>query len=341
MKRKTEQQIMSAQRPEEIFTMDLEVIEEEKQEYLERFKPAEYRTIQNFMVTRKVKLFYDEAIAKINDGWNEYKLCIYSKSGEKYNIHFTNHSPFKLGEMYLTNDYIIYEVDEKYEKYYKNFIEKTEHYSKPNKHTWELVQYMVPNVTKYFESSEGKFYIFIKEPCEMYSLREILEYFEGSLKPEYVASIMTRLYYFVAYMSLVETTHNAITVDNLFFAPGRKLEDGEEYTVNDMRIVGVYGGWFFTTYLNEKLQGVPKEVYEIMPTECKNRGYSSFEVDELSIKQVAKALMSRREDVPQAFRDWINSKEVGKDPYEEFKNWEDARIKAFGKRKFVNMDISL
>ena len=117
MKRKTEQQIMSAQRPEEIFTMDLEIIEEEKQEYLERFKPAEYRTIQNFMVTRKVKLFYDEAIAKINDGWNEYKLCIYSKSGEKYNIHFTNHSPFKLGEMYLTNDYIIYEVDEKYEKY--------------------------------------------------------------------------------------------------------------------------------------------------------------------------------------------------------------------------------
>ena len=43
MKRKSEREIMSATRPEDIFTMQLDVIEQEKNEYIERFKPTEYR----------------------------------------------------------------------------------------------------------------------------------------------------------------------------------------------------------------------------------------------------------------------------------------------------------
>ena len=37
MKRKSEHEIMSATRPEDIFTMDLNVIDQEKNEYIERF----------------------------------------------------------------------------------------------------------------------------------------------------------------------------------------------------------------------------------------------------------------------------------------------------------------
>ena len=47
MKRKSEQEIMVASRPEDIFTMDLDVITEEKEAYLEAFKPKEYRKIKD------------------------------------------------------------------------------------------------------------------------------------------------------------------------------------------------------------------------------------------------------------------------------------------------------
>lgn len=341
MKRKSEHEIMAAQKPEDIFTMDPNVIELEKEEYVNRFKPVEYRAIQNFRVTRKVMLLYEEAIIKINDGWDEHEFSICSKAGKEYCIHYNNHSSFKLGEMYITSSYVIYVVEGKYKKYYENYVEKTRHYLKPDKHVWELVQYMVPDVQEHFETTDGRFCIFVKKPCDIYSLREVVDYFGGSLKPEYVASILTRLYYFACYMSLVEATHNGITVDNLFFAPGRKLKDGEEYTVHDMRIVGVYGGWFFTTYLDDRISGVPREVYEVMPDECKERGYSSFEVDELSIKRVAKDLFEGRDDVPKALAEWLDSKKIAKDPYIEFQNWEQVRCDAFGKRRFVDIDVSI
>lgn len=341
MKRKSEHEIMAAQKPEDIFTMDPNIIELEKEDYVNRFKPVEYRAIQNFRVTRKVLLLYEEAIVQINDGWDEHEFTICSKAGKEYNIHYNSKSGFKLGEMYITSKYVIYVVEGKYKKYYENYVEKTREYSKPDKRVWELVQYMVPDVQEHFETADGRFCIFVKKPCEIYSMREIVEYFGGSLKPEYVASILTRLYYFACYMSLVETTHNGITLDNLFFAPGRKLEEGESYTVNDMRIVGVYGGWFFTTYLSEQMSGIPREVYEVMPSEYLERGYSSFEVDELSIKRVAKDLLNGRDGVPAALTEWINSRHIAKDPYIEFRNWEQVRRDAFGKSRFVNMDVSI
>ncbi len=345
MKRKSEQEIMAASRPEDIFTMDLEVIAEEKEAYLEAFKPKEYRKVKDYVITKKVLLLYSQAIAKM-EGSSTSEECrivnIKSIKGEDYKIHYMNHSSFRLGEMYLTKEYVIYIVKGEYKKYYENYIEKTKHYSKPDKRIWNMVQYMVPNVVKNFECEDGSFAIFIKKPCEMYSLREILEYFDGKLRPEYVASILTRLYYFTCYIGLVEMNHNALMVDNLFFAPGREVEEGESYTVQDMRIVGVFGGWFFTTYLEEKMQGVPKEVYAVMPEECKKRGYSSFEVDELAIKSLAKELLgAEMKDVPEPFLNWVNSNKIARDAYEEFCNWKKVIKSSFGAHRFVHMDVSI
>lgn len=341
MKRKTEREIMAASRPEEIFTIELPVIDQEKEEYLRRFKPAEHRAIQNFVVTRKILLLYDEAIALIDNGFKPHDITITPVNGESYTIHYISQSSFRLGQMYITQNYVIYVVEGKFKKYYENYVKKTKRYSKPDKKIWESVQYMVPDVEKHFETTDGKFCIMVKKPCVMYSMGEILEYFDGYLKPEYVASILTRLYYFACYMEMVETTHNGIIVDNLFFAPGRRTEEGEEYTVNDMRIVGIYGGWFFSTYFNEKIQGTPREVYEILPEDSKTRGYSSFVVDALSIKKVAKELLGRQENVPQVLMDWLNTTHTEKNAYMEYRKWEEVRRLAFGKRRFVDMDVSI
>lgn len=342
MKRKSEQDIMAAVQPEDIFSMmNPELLEQEKEEYIQRFKPTEYRTIQNFVVTRKVLLLYEQAMNQINDGWNEKDVYLKSITGREYKIHYTEGSSFKLGKRYVTSKYVIYVIEKEYKKYYQNYITKTKRYLKPDKTIWNFVEYMLPKVKENFETTEGEFVILVEKPAEMYSLRDILEYFDGNLRAEYVASILTRLYYFACYMSLTESTHNAITLDNLFFKPGREIEEGANFTIDDMRIVGVYGGWFFTTYFNEKLKGVPREVYEIMPDNVKRRGYSSFEVDELSIKRLAKALLGNQENVPKPLLEWIQTTKIAKDPYSEFRNWEDVIIASFGARRFVDMNVDV
>lgn len=350
MKRKSEEEIMSASKPRDIFTMNPDTIEQEKEEYIERFKPKAYSTIKNFIVTQKIILLYRQALNQLGSNDKEYlselSLTITDLNGNtnEYDFHYVY--DIKIGKMYVTENNIIFVIEEKNKKYYENYIEKTKKFPKLDKEIWKRTQYTFPKVSKHFQTAEGNWVIFLDKPCRIYPLREILNYFDGRLKPEYVASILTRLYYFVCYMDLIGMNHNGITVDNLFFAPGKTVEEGEAFTVDDMRIVGVFGGWFFTTWSDEKLTGMPKEVYETLPKDSKRSGFSSFKVDELSIKRVARELLGDSSgenliNVPESFSNWINDFNCKKNAYEEFRAWEKVIIHSFGAHRFVEMDVSI
>lgn len=351
MKRKSADEILSASKPRDIFTMNPDTIEQEKDEYIMRFKPQDYSTIENFMVTQKVILLYRQALDELDDSRVSeeirYSFTIYSKSGKTYEVHADYAYKAKIGDMYVTEKNVVFVIPPKNKRYYENYIEKAVSYPKLNEDAWKNVEYMLPFVYKHFEDEDGNGIIVVTKPCKkMYPLREIWNYFGGRLSPEYVASIMTRLYAFVSYLGIIGINHNGITMDNLFFAPGRTIEEGKDYTVEDMRIVGVFGGWFFATRNNEMLMGVPSDVNEIMPEDCKNTRYSSFEVDELSIKRLARELLGdssgeNLEGIPEPLADWINSKDIQKNAYKEFHAWEKARDLSFSEHRFVEMDVSI
>ena len=349
VKRITEEAILNASRPSDIFSMNADTIEQEKETYLERFKPKAYSTIKNFILQQHIIMLYRQALNQLGNDSDENSdtlLSITDLSGKtsQYYCHYAY--DIKIGKMYVTEKNIIYVINSAYKKYYDNYIEKTKSFPKLDKNVWKNIEYSLPKVSKHFQTGEGNWVIFIDKPCRIYPLREILNYFNGKLKSEYVASILTRLYNFVCYTDLVGLQHNGITLDNLFFAPGRTIKEGESFTVDDMRIVGIYGGWFFATWSDEKLNGVPKEVFEILPHECKQSGFSSFKVDELSIKRVARELLgdSSGDDlinIPESLLNWVTTPSCEKNAYEEFCKWEKVIIKSFGKRRFVEMDVSI
>ena len=350
MKRKTEEEIMSASRPIDIFSMDAQIIEQEKEEYIKRFKPKAYSTVRNFMITQKVILLYRQALSELGSkdktDIEDLSLTITDLDGNtsQYDCHYTY--DIKIGKMYVTERNVIFVINQKNKKYYENYISKTKRFNKVDRKVWNNIKYMFPKVSKNFQTSDGDWVITIDKPCPIYPLREILNYFDGKLNPEYVASMLTRLYYFECYLDIIGMNHNGITIDNLFFAPGRTVEEGETFTVDDMRIVGVFGGWFFSTWADEKLQGMPKEVYEILPVDTRKSGYSSFKVDELSIKRVARELLGDSSGknlvcVPEPFAQWVNSSNTEKNAYEEYHTWERIIIHSFGKRRFVEMDVSI
>ncbi len=350
MKCQVEEKLLSATRPIEIFTMKKDTLEEEKDEYLSKYKPKSYNTVRNFMITQNVILLYRKALEELGRKDKKYlsglSLSIVSKDGKKYDFlcHYTY--DIRIGKMYVTENNIIYVINAKNKKYYDNYINKTKRFSKVDNNIWEHIKYAFPNVLCHFEDMDSNYCIILKKPCnKIYPLREILNYFEGKIASEYVASILTRLYYFESYMEIIGMNHNAITIDNIFFAPGRIVEEGERFNVEDVRIVGVFGGWFFSTWSYEKLIGIPKEVYEIIPNTVKKSNYSSYEVDELSIKKLAKELLGANlnedESIPNALKTWVNSKSTCKNAYEEYKSWERVVIDSFGKHRFIDMDVSI
>lgn len=348
MMRKSEEAIMSASNPRDIFSMNPETIEQEKDEYINRFKPEAYSTIKNFMIAQKVTLLYRQALSELgNNEYNEYSLNITNLHGEtrRYECHYIY--DIKLGKMYVTEDFIIFIINKKYKSYYENYISKTKKFPKFDKKLWSNIEYMLPNVSNHFETKDGNFAIFVsKPPCKIYPLREILNYYGGKLKPEYVASILTRLYNFEAYMELAGMNHNGIILDNLFFAAGKTVDEGQPFTIDDMRIVGVFGGWFFTTTAKERLKGLPKEVHELLSKEMLKFGYSSFEVDELSIKRLGRELLGdvsggNLGEIPETLDNWVNSNISQKNAYEEFCAWERVVHQSFNGHRFVEMDVSI
>ncbi len=353
MKRKSDKEIMSASRPQEIFSMNPDTLEQEKEEYLEEYKPQAYSTIKNFLVTQKVITLYREALEEIsesgkeNNSFSEINLTIADKHGKTYEFSYHYVYDVKLGKMYVAENNIIFVIDAKNKQYYENYVRKVTDIPKINSKTWGIVQYMFPSISANFQAEDGNWIIITDKPkCQIYPLKEILKYFDAKLKPEYVASILTRLYYFAVYLEISRMQHNGITLDNLFFAPGKEVAEGEDFTVQDMRIVGVYGGWFFTTSSDEKVKGMPKSVFEIMPPECKKSGYSSFKVDMLSIKRLARELLGDVTgidlgDVPEPMKEWVTSSYSHKNAYEEFCAWEKVIKQSFGKHRFVSMDISI
>lgn len=83
MKQRSEHEIRSAEKPEDIFTMDLNVMREEKEAYLQRFRPKPYCQIRNFVLTQRISLLYDEAVMQITTGVKKVEK-ISSVSEEKH-----------------------------------------------------------------------------------------------------------------------------------------------------------------------------------------------------------------------------------------------------------------
>lgn len=349
MKRKSEQEILAAARPSDIFTMNLAVLEQEKDEYISRFKPQEYNTVRNFVVTQKVILLYRQALNILSDSAESLTQCeltVTDPIGNTYSFDVHYVYDIKIGKMYVAERNVIFVIDESKKTYYENYISKVSKFPMINKKVWMNVRYMLPKVAMHFQNNDGKFVIIVDKPCRIYPLREILNYFDGKMRPEHVASILTRLYNFVCYLDLIGINHNGITVDNLFFTPGKMVEKGEKFTVDDMRIVGVYGGWFFSTKTYEKIKGLPAEVHEELPKIVKRNGFSSFEVDELSIKRVARELLGfdsddESDEIPIPFKEWVKDNDIAKNAYEEFTAWEQIRKQSFGRPRFVEMDVSI
>ena len=346
MKFASEREILLANKPSEIFSMNLDTLEDEKEKYVELFKPTEYNQIKNFTITKKIILLYRQAREILETGRVNYIGNLPIGIPDKFSHYHYDEYKTKLGSTYVSEKYVIYLIKNEYESYYRNYIEKTETYPKIDRKTWDNMKRMVPKVVQHFDNPAGDFIIIVEKSPHMYLLREIVDYFGGRLAPEYVASILTRLYYFVSYMSLIDLTHNAITLDNLFFAPGHFVEEGTKASEDDMRIIGVLGGWFFTTYTYEKINGMPKEVYEVIPKIAKSIGYSSYQVDCAAIKRLGRELLGdvtgkNLGDTPKPLKDWLNDNSVSENAYEEYQNWNKAIYKSFGKRKFVEMDVSL
>ncbi len=156
---------------------------------------------------------------------------------------------------------------------------------------------------------------------------------QGPLDPRHVAWIISRLLNIDCLLSMSSISHNAITLDNCF--------------VNtDIHAIRLYGGWHFATTIGSKLKQVNLDIFNILPEDVKINKRATEAIDLLSIKHIARQLISIKmptdtvSDLPDPFKQWLFSPPQVS-PFEEFQHWDHALEMSYGVRKFVKYPTNM
>ena len=357
MRLRSYQEIMAANNPEQIFSMNPSTLQEEFKAYCEEYSPDQkFHEIRNFVVTQQLKLLYKKAKDRLSveseSDTDGDVVTLYSSSGECIRFEYDTHISQRVCDTYSNDSQILMVVDSKFENMglFSNYLEKVQSFKDhwegklPN---WKDFQYSIPEVVKSFKTTDkSKYVVLVQKPCRIYPLRDVLNYFDGRMNVKHVISILKRLYSYACWIDVAGMTHNAICIDNIYFSPGNEVLPGNSYSVDDIRIAGLYGGWFFTTYKDEKVIAFPREIRDVVPDYVEERGYSSFEVDMLAIKKVARELLGdvtgrNLYGVHSLLCDWFNRTTCEKNAYEEYAEFERICQEVFGQARFVDIDVSI
>lgn len=320
--------ILSCKHCEEIFKNDVIKNKEIYKILVKQFHPDINNDSRAEQAFKNIQTLYDEAKMKIKNGtWQtDKKIYLTSISGKKVSLKYLSVKSFELGKIYIADTHILYLIDKKYKRYYENAIKQIKSLKYKDSDMKNIFEKLVPKIKDSFETSNGEYVIVLTKSPNEYMLSDLLIKNKSKLTDRHVAWIISRLNNINCFLSYNNIVHNGITVDNCFINP-------------DNHTISLYGGWWYSVLENQKMIGTTSEIFSIMPIKNKTEKIASRTTDTESIKYLAKKILYNEKSTPKPFIYWLNLG-ASNNAIEDFKSWDDALIKSYGKRTFVSLDIS-
>lgn len=331
----TEDEILSIQKAGDLFSNDREKCKAEYKELVKIWHPDVSGSLKAREVFDKITELYQQAQDYfLNDIWEKQnEIIFYTNQGKKVIMNYLERFSFGLGECYICNNYIIYLFQKEKEKYYRNAIDQIEHLAYADKKMETEFKRFLPQIYNQYQTTKGLYGLVLKKEEGVYPLKNILTYFKNRIPHKQAAWMISRLHNLACYFSYNHLVHNDITLENCFISP-------EEHTIY------LYGGFWYTTKAEEKMLGISKEIYEIMPVRAKNTKSSEYTTDLEAIKLLGRKLLgevnSRKlaayYEVPKPFLEFL-IRGADTDSFKQLTEWEEVLKKSYGKRKFIEMKI--
>lgn len=335
----TAEEILSIEKPGDLFSDNRETCRQQYKDLVKIWHPdiagrnEEPDTVRVF---EKIKDLYDRAIELMDIGaWERSNYIQFrNERGRTIKIHYLDSNSFEIGTYYITKHMVIYLISREREKYYKNAIKRIRELNYADKKMEHQFRRVLPELYDNYQIESGEYCIIIKKEEAHYPLKNVLQCYPKGMNHRHVAWIISRLLNLACYLEYHHLVHNGIEVKNCYVS----LKEHSIFLL---------GGWWYTTQEKEKMLGVSKEIYEIMPLGAKNKKCSNSMTDLESIKLIGRQLLgepspgklSQNYDIPDAFREYLvrGSKESA---FEEIRCWDETILHAYGKRKFCEIYLS-
>lgn len=321
--------ILQATTCEEIFVNDKKATKSLYRELAKKYHPDVYKGANAEENFRHINELYEEAMSKIDKGiWSEKDvLNLEGENGKKYKLKYLREKVFELGKMYIARTHIIYLLDSKNKKYYDNMLAQLNHLRYADSEMEKEFKRYFPNIVDKFRTKTGEYCIVLKKDATDFSLEDFFEYYKKQGKvvdAKHTAWIMSRFLNIACFLKYNNVVHNGLSMINCFVSP-------------KYHTIMVLGGWWYAVPVGEKMIGTQKSIFDLMPVKEKAEKISTYKTDLESIRFIGRQLNFI--DLPTPFKDWLNQASSD-DAVKEFVNWNDVLLSSFGKRKFIELDIS-
>jgi hypothetical protein len=328
----TAEQILNMKTVGELFTNDKSLIKTEYINLCKQWHPDVNTSKEANDVMVKITLLYTKALDLINEnkweGLNFIKLsCTNNKA---YELKYLIQHDFELGTLYIGNNTVTYLIKEQYKDFYDNYKYITSHFKYANDKMRTEFEKYVPKILESFKTNDGQYGLIISKSSDLLLLKDVLNYFDNKISDRHVAWILSTLYNLTCFINYNNLSQNGITLDNYYISP----------TFHSGVLIG---GWWYSVPLNNKMLGMSKEIYNIIPPKTKEFKTGNITTDLESIRLIGRKLLGNdfkfNPDIPKAFIEWlmIGSSNTA---LEEYQKWNKTLTNAYGKRTFVKLSLS-
>lgn len=236
---------------------------------------------------------------------------------------------FELGECFIDHRNVVYLLAPKYRFFAENMKRQLQTISYEDDAMELNFSPTIPHIFKEFETLDKERCIIFKKQQDTYPLKNILDYFGGEIDGKHIAWIISRLLNIETFLNYNNLVHNGISLNNCFINP-------------KAHVMMLYGGWWYTKPVGGLMVGTNTDVYSCLANITKETKESNTFTDLESIKLIGRKISGLHATgfsvIPDSMYSFLTSKS-STDPRVEMSKWDDAKKEAYGKPKFIEMNL--
>lgn len=316
--------ILNSKRPIDLYDRNTSNLEKEYKRLVKIFHPDINNHPKASICLIKITEMYNKAKNGCWEGKNFIKIN--QTNGDILIIDYLELKTFELGIFYITKNNIIYLIENKHKKFYDQMNMNINSFRFHNDKMKSEMQKYLPKIEKTFETVDGYLGVMISKDSDLILLKDVYNHFNKEIPDRHVAWVMTSIYNTICYFEWLGLVHNGITLDNCFISPKNHY-------------ISIFGGWWYSVKQGEKMIGVSKEIFDIMPPNIKHTKNALTQTDLESVRNIGRILLGYDSKAPKEILNWVNGVS-SEDAVEDYKKWEQTLLNGYGKRTFIEMNLS-
>ena len=282
-----------------------------------------------------INMLHDKAKKIVEDGkWHIPGEFSFTSNGKEYVLRYFKTIDFELGTVFLSDTRITYVIEKSFADLAENAKNIISGLKYPDNKTEDVMSKYLPSIKGYYETSDSVI-IMMDKPSDLIRMKDLVEYYKGSVDPRHVAWMISRMLNLASYLEWAKICHGDFSLDTLFISP-------------EFHSVCIIGGWWYSSAIGTKPLALPSRTINNAPSEFMKDKLSVLGIDPELIKLTSRELLGNangillknNNDIPKSLVNWlrISGKGSAVDDYTQWR--EKIVIDSFGKRAFRVMPIS-